>query len=166
MAFSVRLAQASDIAQIDLLYSRSYPKLLKPDYAPSLLVTVIPMFSKAQPQLVSSGSFFVAETSAGDIVGAGGWTKRGPMGEATRGLGHVRHFATDPDLVRAGVGRALMNACFDQASGAGMARLSCYSTLTAVPFYEAMGFRQKGPIEIAFGQAMQFPAIWMDRELL
>jgi len=78
MTFQIRLATENDIPQIDLLYSRSYPKLLKADYAPSILVTVVPMFSKSQPKLVTSGSFYVAETDGGRIVGAGGWTKLGP----------------------------------------------------------------------------------------
>lgn len=165
LQFNVRLARASDMALIDALYARSYPKLLKPDYAPSVLVTIVPIFSKAQPRLVVSGSFYVAESETGDIVGAGGWTKRGPMGENQRALGHMRHFATAPRVVRQGVGTALMSACVNHAKAEGMNRLSSYSTITAVPFYEAHGFEVKGEMSIEFTEGIHFPAIWMERKL-
>jgi len=165
MDYEIRSATAGDIPQIDQLYARSYPKLLKPDYAPSLLVTVVPIFSKAQPKLVTSGSFYVAATLQGQIIGAGGWTPKGPRGESEPGVGHVRHFATDPDATRIGVGRALMDACIDQAVDLGRTQLSCYSTITAVPFYQAVGFVRKAEIELTFGETMNFPAIWMTRDL-
>ncbi len=153
------------MVRIDGLYSRSYPRLLKADYAPSLLVTVVPLFSKAQLKLVTSGTYFVAEREDGALIGAGGWTKIGPMGEMSDGMGHIRHFATDPDVLRAGVGRAVMEACVAQAYDAGLGELSCYSTITAVPFYEAQGFVVKGEMQLQFAQAMRFPAVWMERRL-
>ena len=159
--FNIRLARKADIPAIDLLYANSYPKLLKPDYPPSILVTVVPMFSKSQPKLVASGTYFVAEGDDGEIIGAGGWTTRGPMGEVEPGLGHVRHFATDPSAVRLGVGRGLMVTCFEQAKDQGRERLSCYSTITAVPFYEALGFEKCGDIEIEFGGGLRLPAVSM-----
>jgi len=165
MNYAIRLAKADDIPQVDLLFARSYPKLLKPDYAPSLLVTVVPMFSKSQPRLVTSGSFYVAVTADDKIIGAGGWTPKGPRGESEPGLGHIRHFATDPNATRLGVGRALITACVTQAAELGIHRLSCYSTITAVPFYEAMGFEKRGDIEITFGETMQFPCVWLEQNI-
>jgi len=41
----------------------------------------------------------------------------------------------------------------------------CYSTITAVPFYEAVGFNKRGDMVIEFGQTMQFPSVLMDRDL-
>jgi len=165
MRFSVRLATTYDLPALDQLYARSYPRLLKADYPPSLLVTVVPLFSKAQPRLVSSGSYFLAETPEGVCLGAGGWTKRGPMGEHQEGLGHIRHFATDPDALRQGVGAEIMNHCLAQATDQKITEMSCYSTRTALTFYEAMGFRKKGEMAIEITQAIRFPAIWMDRKL-
>lgn len=165
MSFTIRKSLERDLPAIDRLYGRSYPRLLKADYAPSVLVTVIPKFSKAQPRLVTSGTFYVAETHDWQIVGAGGWTPQGPMGEREAGTGHIRHFATDPDAVRLGIGRALMDGCINEAKDHGMTRLSCYSTLTAVPFYEALGFVPQNEIEIEMGAHIGFPAVWMIRDL-
>lgn len=158
-AVLVRVAARGDMAALDALYARSYPKLLKADYPPSVLVTVLPLISKVQPGLVASGTYFVAEL-AGAIVGAGGWTphRRGDVGE-------VRHVVTDDRHVRRGVGRALMAHVFDTASAAGLRRLSCRATRTAVPFYQAMGFVTLGPIEVPMGPGISFPAIQMQRML-
>jgi hypothetical protein len=75
----IRVSTASDIADVDALLSRSYPILLKADYAPSVLVTALPLISKARPELLTSGTYFLAER-AQKLVGAGGWTHNRPTG--------------------------------------------------------------------------------------
>ena len=66
---TLRQAEPSDLDDLDLLFGRSYPALLKADYPPSVLVTAVPLISKAQPALIASGSFFVV-CDGHDIVGA------------------------------------------------------------------------------------------------
>ncbi len=39
------------------------------------------------------------------------------------------------------------------------------STLTAVPFYEAMGFTVIGPITVPLGPGIDFPAVSMRRAI-
>ena len=158
---TLRLANPSDLSELDRLFAQSYPVLLKPDYPPSVLVTAIPLISKAQPALIASGSFFVVCDGA-QIVGAGGWTMQAPGGRrGMRGIGHVRHVVTDHRRVRQGVGRRLLEHIVNHAKGSGMMQLYCQSTRTAVPFYEAMGFEQLGEIEIALRPGIHFPAIQM-----
>jgi hypothetical protein len=67
---TLRPAEPSDMDALDQLFGQSYPILLKPDYAPSVLVTAVPLISKAQPALIASGTFFVV-CDGDDIVGAG-----------------------------------------------------------------------------------------------
>lgn len=165
MEFSIRVSRDADIPAIDALFAKSYPRLLKPDYPPSILVTAVPLISKAQPALVRSGTFYVAETAGGHVVGAGGWTRQGPRGGVQEGTVHIRHFATDPDCVRVGIGSALMERCLADANATGAVHVSCYSTRTAVPFYEAVGFRQIGTMDIELRPGIRFPAIWTERSL-
>ena len=80
------------------------------------------------------------------------------------GLGHVRHVATDARAARRGVGRAVMERVMYDAREGGARRLSSLSTLTAVRFYEALGFRTMRPILLRFGGA-DFPAVEMERDL-
>lgn len=162
----IRPSRAEDIAPLDALLARSYPRLLAADYPPSILVTAIPRIVKAQPALVTCGTYFVAERD-GVLLGAGGWT-RGAPGTGLRGaprLGHVRHFATDVDAVRHGVGTALIGRVFETAAAAGVQALACLSTRTAAPFYRHAGFRGDEEVDITLDAGITFPAIRMAKAL-
>lgn len=162
---SVRPATPLDIAAVDAMLARSYGPLLRADYPPSALVVALPRMARAQPQLLASGHYFLAEEE-GAILGAGGWSWAAPGdGRRVPRLGHVRHVATDSRAVRRGVGRAVMEAVLDDARESGMERLSCLSTLTAVPFYRAMGFTEVWPVTLSFGAPIAFPAVEMTRDL-
>jgi len=163
--FTIRSATDQDIPAVDALLGRAYPRLLKADYPPSALVLALPLISRAQPQLVTCGTYYLVE-KGGDLLGAGGWTANPPgQGQLTRGVGHIRHVVTDDRAVRRGVGRALMLHIIADAKANGLRRLSCLSTLTAVPFYAAMGFDTIGPVTIPLGAAIDFDAVEMERML-
>lgn len=160
----VRPATPADIGAVDAVLGRSYGPLLRADYPPSTLVLALPRMARAQPQLLASGRYFVAE-EGGQPLGAGGWSLEPPGGgHVVPGLGHVRHVATDARAARRGIGRAVMERVMAEARVAGALRLSSLSTLTAVPFYAALGFRSVRPVLLRFGGA-EFPAVEMEREL-
>lgn len=162
----IRAARRADVPGVDALLARSYPRLLKADYPPSVLVTAVPLISRAQPGLVASGTYYVAETDAGQIVGAGGWTRRDPATARTvAGQGNIRHFATDPAFTRKGIGGALLERCLRDAQDSGLVAMTCYSTRTAVPFYAAHGFEAEAEVEIELRPGVLFPAIRMQRDL-
>jgi GNAT superfamily N-acetyltransferase len=162
---TIRTATRADIAAIDALLARSYPRLLKADYPPSVLVTAIPRISRAQPGLVTSGTYYVAVDDA-RIVGAGGWTATAPAGGGILpGRANVRHVVTDDRMVRRGIGRALMTHVFEAAAAAGMTWMHCLSTRTAVPFYAALGFDVIGDTTVPLGPGVDFPAVAMRRDL-
>lgn len=164
-SLSVRVTTAADLAAVDALLARSYPMLLKADYPPSILVTAIPLISKAQPALLTSGRYYVVEDESG-IVGAGGVTASPPRGwraEAT--TGHIRHVATDPARTRQGIGRRLMAHLFEVARGDGLTRLEALSTRTAVPFYAAQGFAEIAAVSVELRPGIDFPSVLMQREL-
>jgi GNAT superfamily N-acetyltransferase len=161
---SVRPATLRDIAAVDEVLARSYRALLRADYPPSVLVLALPRMTRAQPALLASGHYFVA-AAEGRLLGAGGWSRAPPgRGRPTPGLGHVRQMATEAASTRRGVGRAVMAAVTEDATRHGMRALACVSTLTAVPFYRALGFREEGPIVLDFG-GLSFPAVAMRRPL-
>ena len=157
---TIRTAAPGDMAELDDLFARSYPALLRSDYPPSLQVLALPILSRANPRLVASGTYYVAEGADGALLGAGGWSLSG----ASR-RGQVRHVVTDRAHVRQGIGRALLTHAMAEARRAGLSRLDCQSTLTAEPFYRACGFRSLGRIEVPLGPGIVFPAIAMERAL-
>ena len=170
---TLRHATLADLSAVDGLLARSYPRLLAPDYPPSVLVLAVPIISRARPELLASGRYWLAEDATGRVIGAGGWSGHAPTpsdgsgGAARRskGVAHVRHVATDPEAIRQGVGRALMARVMAEARDAGFVAMDCMSTRTAVPFYAALGFREIGPIVVSLAPGIDFPAVQMVRDL-
>jgi len=157
-ALTIRPSTQADIAAIDALLARSYPRLLKRDYPPSVLVTALPLISRAQPGLITSGTYFVAEDQY-DIVAAGGWTGN------RNGSASIRHVVTDHRHLRRGYATRLFEHIFDTARAAGVTILDCMSTRTAEPFYRSVGFEMLGPIELELRPGITFPAIRMQLQL-
>ncbi|MCU0911240.1 MAG: GNAT family N-acetyltransferase [Rhodobacteraceae bacterium] len=158
---TLRTATVADIGAVDSLLARSYPRLLKADYPPSVMVTAVPLISRARPDLVASGRYYLAEDADGRLLGAGGWSIRGGL----RGVAEVRHLATDPGALRKGIARRIVGSVLDAARDAGLVRIGCLSSRTAVPFYEAMGFRAAGSAEVTLAAGIVFPAVRMFRML-
>ncbi|MFY0690812.1 MAG: GNAT family N-acetyltransferase [Paracoccaceae bacterium] len=159
--FDVRATRKSDLAALDALLARSYPILLRPDYPPSVLVTALPIISRAQPALIRSGTYY-GVFDQGELVGAGGWTRAAPGGQKDLPkVAHIRHVITDHTRTRQGIGRALMARVLADARKAGVARLACQSTRTAVPFYRAIGFESLGDIQVPLRPGITFPAVKM-----
>ncbi len=160
---TIRTARRDDIGALDDLFQRSYTRLLARDYPPSVLVTAIPVIARAQPHLVASGLFYVIhKEGSDDLLGAGGWSLQAPGGRpGQRGVGHIRHVATDPNATRRGVGRKLLAHILLVAKASGMSMMHCQSTLTAEPFYAAMGFDREGEINVPLAGGLSFPAIFM-----
>ena len=158
---TLRTATATDISAVDALLARSFPRLLKADYPPSVMVTAVPLIARARPGLVASGRYYLAEDAEGRLLGAGGWSLRG----GALGVAEVRHLATDPGALRQGIARRIVGSVLDAARDAGLERIGCLSTRTAVPFYEAMGFRGAGAVDVTLSAGIVFPAVRMFRTL-
>lgn len=159
----IRPAMPADTEGVSRMLARSYRALLAADYDPALLREALPLISVARPSLLSCGTYFVAEHDD-RILAAGGWTDLSPHGAPGRaGVGHIRHVACDPSVVRQGVASRLMRHVLGSAQSAGVTDLRCQSTLTAVPFYEAHGFGALGRIDVRLPTGVLFPAVQMVR---
>lgn len=160
MSFIVRPSVRADLPAVDALLARSYPKLLKADYPPSVLVTALPIISRARPELIGCGTYYVAEEE-GQILGAGGWTRDRMRADK----GHIRHVVSDDRALRRGVGRAILYLVTETARQSGVVEFVCASTRTAVPFYAAMGFEREADMDIPLAPGIHFPAVRMRRFL-
>ncbi|WP_368187007.1 GNAT family N-acetyltransferase [Aestuariibius sp. HNIBRBA575] len=157
----IRPSHGADFDAVDDLLGCAYPVLLAPDYRADLLAKALPIISRANPELLSSGTYFVAHQD-GQLLGAGGWSRGLPGGGAALpDRGNIRHLVTAETVVRQGVGRALMQHILADAKRAGMGWMHCIATLTAVPFYHAMGFSDIGAIDVPLQTDLHFPAMEM-----
>ncbi len=164
--FAVRIATAADAPAVSRLLAVSYPVLLRAAYDGATLAAALPLMTRANPTLLSTRTYYVAERDGGPIVGCGGWTRERPgSGEMVPGLAHIRHFASHPDWAGRGVGRAIYASGEDAARLAGVRRFECYASLNAENFYGALGFRSVRRIEVPMGPALRFPSILMVRSI-
>jgi len=162
--FRIRVSTPEDEAAVSGLLRASYPILMRPYYEQSALCATLPLMTRANPQLLASGTFYVAETMTGKIVGCGGWTREPPGGgDIEAGWAHLRHFATHAEWTGRGVGRLLYGRCEMQARTAGVKGFRCFSSLNAVDFYLALGFDRVGQTEIRMQQDRTLPSVMMAR---
>ncbi len=68
----LRLARPGDLSAVDALFAHSYARLIRADYPPSVLVTAVPRLARAQPALLASGRYWLAETEGGSSPPAAG----------------------------------------------------------------------------------------------
>jgi len=163
----LRTASPMDRDAVSILLEISYSHLLRGSYDSNTLELALPYMVKANPMLLASGTYYVAEAEPGTLVGCGGWTPEKPgSGEIVEGEAHIRHFAVHPDWIKRGIGTALLTRCIADTRLVGIHKLHCFSTLNAEPFYRASGFRTIGLIDVRMGPTIAFPTVLMQREIL
>ena len=174
-ALTIRPATPADSTALDELLAASYATLLAGHYDAETLSRALAPMSRANPRLIDSGTYYVAEICgtateasaaqpAARLVACGGWTAEQPgTGTAAPGEAHIRHFATRPDWIGRGVGTRLLAHCINEAAALGRTTLTCFSTLNAAPFYGRSGFVTLGPLDVTLTPGVIFPAILMRR---
>ena len=158
----VRLARLQDAKAVGALLQASYPLLMRKHYKPDLLSAALPALTTASPELLRSGTYYVAETRDHVIIGCGGWTRERPgHGDVEAGLGHIRHFATHPGWLGRAVGRSIYGVCERQARSMGVNRFECYSSLNAEGFYARLGFESVRRVDLPLAPQLSLPSVVM-----
>ena len=162
---SIRVATPEDEAALTALITASYLMLDDGRYDSAQLARALEPMSKANPKLLASGTYFVAEVNG--VAGAcGGWTFDKPgSGELVDGVAHIRHFATHPDFVRRGLARMLIERCLAEARGQGVRLMKTQSTFLGERFYASAGFTRVAPVDVEMGPGIILPAIEMELPL-
>jgi N-acetylglutamate synthase-like GNAT family acetyltransferase len=164
--YKVRVAKLGDAEAVGRLLRASYPKLMASSYDEDVLAPALELMTKANPSLLGSGTYYLAESSTGLLVGCGGWSLERPgAGTVEPRLGHVRHFAVHPDWTRRGIGRAIFGLCESTARAAGVRVFECYSSLNAEKFYRALDFERVREMNIELLPPVVLGGVLMRREL-
>jgi GNAT superfamily N-acetyltransferase len=165
MQVQVRVARAADAHSVGEVLVASYPALMAGAYDAALLERALPLMTRANPNLLASGTYYVAEIG-GEPVGCGGWTLEEPgSGTLVPGVAHIRHFGVSVRFVGRGVGRALFDRCVADAQRSDVQQMECYSSLNGQPFYAALGLRTVRRIDVQMGAEIVFPSIHMCRPI-
>lgn len=165
-SYSLRRSDSYDFSAVTELLRASYPVLMKPAYESATLDPALKLMTRANLELLSSGTYYVAESIDGSLVGCGGWTRERPGSDVIeRGVGHIRHFAVHPDWLRRGVGSAIYRRCEADARAAGIRKFECYASLNAESFYSALGFERTTIAEIQLAPDVSLTGCRMYRHL-
>jgi len=158
MNYEIRVARTSDVAAISNLIISSARGLSRDDYSNEQIEAAVSSIFGVDSELISDGTYFVAEAQ-GELIGCGGWSRRrtlfGGDQAASREAGvldpardaaKIRAFFVHPKWARQGVGRALLERCENEAQAAGFCALELMSTLPGLSFYRTMGYEASPPI--------------------
>ncbi|GAA3853220.1 GNAT family N-acetyltransferase [Celeribacter arenosi] len=161
--FIIRSAVPDDTDALAALLREGYGEGLSGDYHPNVLSAALPVISQPKDALVRSGTYFVADSGAGRLLGAGGWSWSGPLGGVPpRDCAHMRHVVVGRGFKGRGIGRLLLGHARASARRAGVSRLLCLSTISAAGFYEAQGFSRQGEVALSLQPGLSFPAVQME----
>ena len=131
----IRKATLDDVQVIWEVHTRSIESLCAPDYAPNQIQAWV---GGKKPEYyverIQRDPIYVAEI-AGNVVGFIRF--RPPTNE-------LCSIFVDPDYTRQGIGTDLFKKACEEAKYLGMTTFWLDASLTAVPFYQAMGFLNEG----------------------
>lgn len=161
--FILRVATPDDARKVSDVLAASYSALYRGWYRDDVLAAALPAMTRANPQLLSSGRYFLCERKQA-AVACGGWSRSPPQGNADQGRGHLRHFGTHPDHLSLGCASAIIERCFAEARAAGCTEMEVLSSLTAEAFYAGRGFKTVSAAAATIG-GVPFACMLMRRPL-
>lgn len=172
--FRIRPATREDVPALRALIEASVRGLGPRCYTARQIEQSLDRLFGVDTQLIDDGTYFAVEPvgdSSGErtppIVGAGGWSKRKtPFGgddatphqdaalrDPATDPAVIRAFFVHPDWTRRGIGRRLLRRCETEAQAAGFTHFELTATLTGLPLYAALGYRERESITIPLGPA-------------
>jgi GNAT superfamily N-acetyltransferase len=172
-----RLATIGDLPALVELIPASARSLSRGFYTEAQTEAAIRYVFGPDTRLIADGTYYVVEEE-GLLAGCGGWSRRrtlyggdqmksedDPLLDPRTEAARIRAFFVHPDFARRGVGSAILDACLEAARAAGFRRIELASTLPGVPFYLALGFEEREPMEVPMPDGTALPIIRMERAL-
>jgi N-acetylglutamate synthase-like GNAT family acetyltransferase len=182
----IRKATAEDIPMLRALIDASVRGLQAEDYTPQQIEGALKKVFGVDSQLISDGTYFVAEArpesktenAEAVAVGCGGWSKRktlfggdqwaarqdsllDPRVDAAK----IRSFFVHPAWPRRGIGSAILETCETAAKSAGFSRAEMGATLTGVKLFQVRGYVPLESIEIPLQNGASLPVVRMTKRL-
>jgi GNAT superfamily N-acetyltransferase len=188
MSIRIRPAVSADIPVLRRLIDTSVRGLQSHDYTPAQIEGALATVYGVDTQLVTDGTYFVAETSTDAnfqetaevplIVGCGGWSKRKTLYGGDQWTGReaalldpqndaakIRAFFIHPSWARRGIGSLILEACENAALAAGFTRFEMGATLTGVPLYQARGYVALENLRVPLGNGESLPIVRMGKRI-
>jgi GNAT superfamily N-acetyltransferase len=179
----LRHATPGDIPEIERVIRDSIAGISARTYDARQVASSLQYIARLDRELVTDGTYFVVETEgegevagemAREIVGCGGWSRRGrlyagsgsaegdarfldPASEPAR----VRAMFVSPRFERRGIGRMILQACEAEALAAGFHEIELMAMLSGHAMYLASGYRDVEEVAAKLEDGTPYPLIRM-----
>ena len=174
----IRLATTEDIPALRQLIDESVRGLSVTHYSARQIESALQEVFGVDTQLILDKTYFIAEID-GQIVGAGGWSKRTTLfgGDGSKSgrvdslldpakePARIRAFYIRPQWSRRGIGSRILDECEEAARVSGFKSVELASTLPGVAFYLSRGYAKAEAISIQLGSGETLITYRMTRGL-
>jgi GNAT superfamily N-acetyltransferase len=170
----LRKAVSADIPALTALIELSVHVLQAGDYSSEQMAGALGTLLGVDSRLIADETYFILETSSGQIAGCGGWSKRRTLFGSDHAPGReeewlepqvdaakIRAFFIHPDWARRGLGSRILDACESEALAAGFRRFELGATLTGERLFRARGYSVADRIEAPLPNGASLPIIRM-----
>ena len=179
MNFIIRKATFDNRTEIEKLIAESVRGLSRADYNAQQIELSIKSVFGVDTELIEDGTYFIAETAAGEFAGCGGWSKRRTLYGASRyeqsrdsnlldpetDAARIRAFFIHPGFARQGIGTAILEACEQAAKAHGFKSAEMMATLPGVKLYAVRGYSGDEEVKVPIGENQEIICIKMRKEL-
>ena len=179
MSFVIRKAILGDKSAITDLIAVSVRGLSRDDYNERQIELSIKSVFGVDTELIDDGTYFVAVSKEGKIVGCGGWGKRKTLYGASvyaesrdsnllnpeTEPAKIRAFFIHPSFARKGIGTAILEACETEAKSFGFKSAEMMSTLPGVKLYSVCGYTGDERVGVSIGEGEEIICLKMRKFL-
>jgi len=178
LMLTLRPATAADIPALRDLIEQSVRALSIGYYTGRQIESALHYVFGPDTQLIADRTYYVIESPAGELVAAGGWSRRRTLhgGDQIKGAhdplidpatdpARIRAFFVHPAWARRGLARWLFDQCAADAAAAGFRALELVATLSGEPLYRALEFVEIERSVTILPDGESLPVVRMTRPL-
>lgn len=179
MNLKIRKAVFADQAEIEKLIAESVRGLSRNEYNERQIELSIKTVFGVDTELISDGTYFIAESEDGKIAGCGGWSKRRTLYGASvfahsrdsellnpeRDAAKIRAFFIRPEFARKGIGTRILEICESEAKANGFKAVEMMATLPGVKLYAVRGYRGDEEIKVPLNETLDIVCVKMQKNL-
>ena len=177
MKLRFRTALKEDIPAIRELIGASV-RQLQVEYSPAQREAALETVFTVDSMLIADGTYLLALSDEGQLVGCGGWSKRKTLyggdhqvgsvepelSDPTRDAAKIRAIFVHPNFARQGIGSALMKESEVEAISYGFDKFEMGSTLSGVALYSLKGYREVETIQVPVGRGESIRVVRMVKD--
>ena len=157
---TLRPATSGDVEAVRDLHARSFAGLARTHHSKREIAAHVELIrSAAYGDELLAANLAVAVDENDRILATAGWQAMPDR----PGTARIRKVFVDPDLARKGLGTFMVTDAEARARRCGFDRFYVRANINAVPLYRKLGYREIGLGEMAVGDGVALPVVFMEK---